>query len=324
MRTNSLFRKGLPVIVVVLLIGTAIYVMAEPLDPSLIKTKATIGLQGFSRDQVELRYYDPNTLIGVMGGPSGSPQTWRTAIRLTQTELDPYNTWNLTKVVIGFGEDSNEGPVNVTIIIYDNGTPTNPGVIIVDDTNAILNGTRLITVPLVTPVALAGHTELWVCVQWIQKQVMTHYAFFDAGPAVRGKGDWIYINSGWSELYQWWDDYNWAIGAIVEGQWSTTLTLGNITKVPFGFDTEVQNTGDVDALNVTWSFTVLGGILGHHKTATGTDATLIAHGTLPISVHLFIVFGKIAIAIDAQATNAAEVSVRKSAFLLGPFLFGIK
>jgi hypothetical protein len=298
--------------------------MVEPSNATFTQTKATIGFHESSRGQIELHYYDPNALSGVMGGPSGSPQKWRTAIRLTQTELAPYKTWNLTQVVIGFGEDPNEGPVNVTVIIYDTGTSTEPGNVIVDDTWAILNGTALITVPLVTPVLLAGHNEIWVCVQWTQVHVMTSYAYFDSGPVVHGKGDWIFINNEWHELLQSGMDVNWALGAVVEGQWPTTLAIGNIKKEPFGFSADVQNIGDADALNVTWSFTVLGGILGRHKTATGTDATLVAHGTLPISVHLFIVFGKINIAIDAQAINAADISLSKSAFLLGPFLFVIK
>jgi hypothetical protein len=191
--------------------------MVEPSNAMFIKTKTTVGIHESSRDQIELRYYDPNDLSGVMGGPSGSPQKWRTAIRLTQTELAPYNTWNLTQVVIGFGEDPNEGPVNVTIIIYDTGTPTEPGNVIVDDTWAVLNGTALITVPLVTPVLINDHNELWVCVQWTQVHVMTSYAYFDYGPAVHGKGDWIFINNEWEELRQSGMDVNWALGAVVEG-----------------------------------------------------------------------------------------------------------
>jgi hypothetical protein len=317
-------RKWLAVGIGLLFIGTATTVMAEPSDVPSTKMKTILGLHDSSRDQVELHYYDPNTLYGAVGGPSMIPQTWRTAIRLTQTELAAYKTWNLTQVVIGFSEDPYEGPMNVTIIIYDTGNETHPGPVIVNDTNAILNRTDLITVPLITPVSLAGHTELWVCVQWIQKHAFSQYAVFDMGPAADKKGDWVFFNNEWDELQHMGMNVNWAIGAIVEGQWGTTLALGNFKKVPFGFYAEVQNIGDVDALNVSWSFAVNGGILGRHKTATGTDATLAAHGTLPISVQLFIVFGKITIAIDAKATNAAEVSVRKSAFLLGPLLIGIK
>jgi len=38
----------------------------------------------------------------------------------------------------------------------------------------------------------------------------------DTGPAVDGKGDWGFDGT-WSELQIYGLDYNWAIGAIVEG-----------------------------------------------------------------------------------------------------------
>jgi hypothetical protein len=321
MQTKSLIEKWLALSIIVLFVGTSIAALGEPSNVTVTKTKATIGLHDCFRDQIELHYYDPYTLTNVVGVTKN--YTWKSAIRLTHTELAPYNTWDLTQVVIGFYEDPWEGRMNVTIFIYDKGTSTHPGNIIVNDTLAVLNKTGLITVPLTTPVSLAGHDEIWVAVEWYQKVDLTHYAYIDAGPAVHGKGDWIYINNNWVEM-QSSIDSNWALGAVVEGQWATTLAIGNIKKVPFGFNAEVQNTGDADALNVTWSFTVLGGILGRNKTATGTDATLAAHGTLPISVRLFIVFGKINITIDVQATNAPEVSMSKYAFLIGPFLLGIK
>ena len=322
MQTKSLIRKWLVLTVVVLFVGTSLTALAESSDTTVIKTKATLGLHDCSRDRVELRYYDPNALTNVVGVTAGA--VWKSAIRLTHTELAPYKTWNITQVVIGFGEDPHEGPMNVTIYIYGKGTATNPGDVIVNDTWAILTGDGLITVPLKTPVSLssAGLEEIWIAVEWTEI-VTSHYVYIDGGPAVDGKGDWIFLNNIWSEIHQFLDN-NWALGAVVDGQWATTLSIGNIKKVPFGFKAEVQNIGDADALNVTWSFTVIGGFLGRHKTATGTDATLVAHGTLPINVHLFIVFGKIYIEIYAQATNAAEVSLRKSAFLLGPFLIGIK
>jgi len=219
MQTKSLMRKWLALTIVVLFVGTSLTTLVESSDATVTKTKAALRLHECSRDQIELHYYDPNTLIGVVGGPSGSPQIWRTAIRLTQTELAPHNTWNLTQVVIGFGEDPYEGPVNVTIIIYDTGTSTHPGNIIVDDTWAVLTGTALITVPLTTPVSLAGHNEIWVCVRWTQNHAMTQYAFIDAGPAVDGKGDWLFINNEWTELQQWGMESNWAIGAVVEGEY---------------------------------------------------------------------------------------------------------
>jgi len=306
---------------IVLLFAT---MMLELSNAMFIKAEATNGLHESSRDQIELKYYDPNTLIYICGWVE-PPGLWKEAIRLTQTELAPYRTWNLTQVVIGFGENPSQGPMNVRIYVYEKGNATHPGSIIVNDTTATLNGTSLITVPLVTPVSLADHDEIWVAVEWIQTDWMTHdYAFVDAGPAVKGKGDWIFFyNNLWQELQPALDS-NWALGAVVEGQGLAPLEITNI-KGPIGVKADIQNTGNVDALNVAWSIVVNGGILGRvNETGTGTDATLVAHGTLPISEPLFIGFGNINIVIRAQATNAVAVTETKSAFLLGPFVIRIK
>jgi hypothetical protein len=331
MKSNSrkLLKAGVVLCIAALFIGTSTAAMVEPTSTTTFtKIKAVTGISHSSRDQIELKYYDPNTLTNVVGISGTSPPfIWKSAIRLTQTELSTYKQWNITQVVIGFGEDGVEGPMNVKIIIYAKGTATHPGSIIVQDTTATLNGTALITVPLVTPVSLApaGREEIWVAVEWTQYLNGTHYAFIDAGPAVVGKGDWVYLNSAWSQLHLVSTiNANWAIGAIVEGQGLATIGLANI-KGPIGIKADVQNTGDVDALNVAWSISVKGGILGKvNKTVTGTAATLAAHATLPISVPMFIGFGKINIVIKAQAANAVEVTATKSAKLLGLFVIGIK
>jgi hypothetical protein len=321
MRMKSHLRKGLAYTLVLVLMGTSAIALIEPYDSPTIM-KAATELHESSRDQIELRYYDPNTLSNVLG-VTCQDIYWKEAIRLTQTELAPYSTWNITQVIIGFGEDEYEGPMNVTIYIYDKGTATWPGDIIVNDTAAILNGTALIPVNLKTPVSLAGHDEIWVAVEWHQITDGVHYAFVDAGPAVHGKGDWIWLNNVWTET-QGSLDNNWALGAVVEGHWSTTLGIGDV-KGPLGLKTEVQNTGNVAAHNVVWSLAVKGGILGMvNKTASGTATTLYAGGTIPISMPVFLGFGKISIVSTARADNAPEVTVSKSAFLLGPLLYGIR
>jgi hypothetical protein len=328
MKSNSrkLLKAGIVMCLAALFIGTSTAAMVQPSNMLVASSKATTGIKQSSRDQIELKYYDPNTLTNVVGISGGSPPyVWKSAIRLTQTELSPYKNWNITQVVIGFGEDPNEGPMNVTIYIYAKGTATKPGAVIVKDTWAILNGTQLITVPLKTPVSLsvAGREEVWVAVQWTQNTDLTHYAFIDAGPAVDGKGDWIYLNNVWQEI-QASIDSNWALGAVVEGQGLATLAIANV-KGPLGIKADVQNTGDVDATSITWSIDVKGGILGRvNKTASGVEATLVAHNTLAISMPMFFGFGKIGIVIKAKASNAQEVSASKTAFLLGPLVVGIK
>jgi hypothetical protein len=92
-----------------------------------------------------------------------------------------------------------------------------------------------------------------------------------------------------------------------------------------GIKADISSIGVNDANNVQWSITVTGGLLKKvNKTATGTVATLAAGASTPISLGTFIGFGKINIAITAKAQNSLEVTAAKSAFLLGPFVIGIK
>lgn len=146
------------------------------------------------------------------------------------------------------------------------------------------------------------------------------------GPAVDGKGDWIYLNSAWSETQTFGPDFdgNWGIGAIVEGEGLAELSIGNV-KGPMGVKADVSNIGGNDATNVEWTMKATGGLLKRvNASGTGTSPSLTAGASLPISLGGFIGFGKITIVITAKAQNAIETSATKSAFLLGPFVLGIK
>ncbi len=206
-------RKWLAIGIILLFIGTAITAMAEP--SSLTPTKTIISLHESSRDKTELHYYDPTLFVHFHVWISWPPCHWKEAIRLTQAELAPFKTWNLTEIVIGFDEQWAAGPMYVRIYVYGNGTAAHPGSVIVSDTTATLVGSSwLFTVPLVTPVSLAGYDEIWVAVEWNQTYWSEPgYAIIDLGPAVSGKGDWLFFGDDWSEI----PDGNWLLGAIVEG-----------------------------------------------------------------------------------------------------------
>jgi len=210
-----MFRKGLVCAIVILFVGTSTAVLVEPTNATFTKTKVVIGVHDSSRDETELHYYDPSFLIHFPIWIEWPPCLWKEAIRLTQTELAPFKTWNLTEVVIGFDEQYAGGPMNVRIYVYGNGTATHPGSVMVSDTTATLNGYWLITVPLNTPVSLAGHDEIWVAVEWDHTHwINPWYALIDLGPAVGGKGDWLSLGNTWDEIH----DGNWVLGAVVEGE----------------------------------------------------------------------------------------------------------
>ncbi len=276
------------------------------------------------RDEQELRYYAEENLDQVIGACANA--TWKTAIRLTQDEMAPYMNWTLTKVNVGYNADEGCPFVDVRIFIYDKGTETKPGSLLVSDTACRLNITDVHTIPLLTPVNLSGHEELWVAVQWTESS--THpYAWIDtlSGPHVPNKSDFVYLGSSWSQLHSVLPevDGRWGIGAIVEGTGCAELSISDI-EGSIGIKANVSNIGREPADSIEWSIGVIGGILKMvSKSATGTAATLEVGTSTPISLGPFIGLGKINIIITAKATNAVEVSVTKSAFIVGPFVLKI-
>jgi len=330
--TKQILKAGVVLFIAVLFVATSATAIGKTSEKATFtSTKQTATLSGPSRDEMELKYYMEEGLTQVIGISGGAgPYIWKTAIRLTQMELATYTDWTMTKVNVAFSADNGCPSIDVRIYIYDKGTATKPGAKIVNDTTFTLDTTGVTTIPLVTPVNLSGHEELWVAVQWTQIEAGpgVYYAWLDTatGPAIDGKGDWYYLNNAWGEIQTGGADYdgNWGIGAIVEGQGLAELGIGNI-KGPIGVKADVSNIGVNDASNVQWSITVTGGLLKRiNSTSTGTAASLIAGASTPASVGMFIGFGKISIVITAKAQNALEVSVTKSAFLLGPLVVGIK
>ena len=110
MQNGSPLKRSVALALVVLFVGTSTVAMGEFSNAIFTKTKITRGFHESSRDQIELKYYVPDSLswaIGIQGGTP--PYVWKSAIRFTQTELACYSDWTLTQVVIGFAEDPNEG-----------------------------------------------------------------------------------------------------------------------------------------------------------------------------------------------------------------------
>jgi hypothetical protein len=327
--TKKFLKAGLVMCIAVLFIGTSTAAIAyTPEKIALSSTKKTLDGSSPTRDEIELKYYAEENLDQVIGLSGTMPAVWKTAIRLTQDEMAAYMDWTLTKVNVAFSADNGQPTINIKIYIYDKGTTSiRPGALIVSDTTATLDTTGVTTVPLVTPVPLTGHDELWVAVEWTQTETGSFYAWMDtlSGPHIQNKSDFVYLGS-WQQLHDALPtaDGRWGIGAVVEGSGLAELSIGNI-KGPMGIKADVSNIGANDASNVEWSIAVTGGLLKLvNKSNTGTVPTLAAGTSTPISVGTFIGFGKISIVITASAQNALEVKATKSAFLLGPFVLCIK
>ncbi len=138
--------------------------------------------------------------------------TFEGAIRITPDELGDYSGWQLSSVTFFHHE---AGTHSCNIKIYEGDTPTSPGALITQEPYTAI-GQGWHRIDLSSPVLLDVGNDLWVSVE------VTHVAGeypigVDAGPAVQGKGDWVYISPGpWEELWPMGLSLNWNIRAIVE------------------------------------------------------------------------------------------------------------
>jgi len=114
------------------------------------------------------------------------------------------------------------------------------------------------------------------------------------------------------------------MGGIVEGEGKAELQIINI-KGPIGVNAEIKNAGEADASNLEYTTTVTGGILKLiNKTVPGSTTVLASGAIEAIGSGLILGLGPITIEITANADNAAEVTVTKTAFVLGILVIGIK
>jgi hypothetical protein len=320
------YQAAVVLTLAILMIGSTISLSSatQPHTTMFSSTTTTTISSPQNRGEEEIKYYDPDSLVNVIGVEDIEPPfKWQSAIRLTQDELAAYEGWTLTKVNAGYSADNGQLECDATVIIYGEGNATHPGAIIQNDTTYHFTSSGVSTISLLTPLLLDGIEELWISIEWVQTEINAYVAVMDEGPAVDGKGDWGF-DGAWSELQIYGLDYNWAIGAIVEGEGKATLSIGTI-QGPIGIESEVTNIGEVPARTIDWTIQVTGGILKKvDKTATGTITELEVGASETISLGMFFGLGKIQITITAVAENADEVSVTKSAILIGPIILGIQ
>lgn len=91
----------------------------------------------------------------------------------------------------------------------------------------------------------------------------------------------------------------------------------------FGVTSQVINTGDVSAEDVTGEIEITGGLFGYvNVLASGETEELPPDDTLQVKARLFRI-GKIEIQCTASASNADQVTKRASGFLLGPLVLNV-
>jgi hypothetical protein len=326
-KTNKILSEAVVLLITAVLITSMSAVVADTPENviSSVKTSAIVGDLP-TIGEMELSYYNPDTLQNVIGLSGGTPPYyWASAIRLTQDELGAYAGWDMTKVIVALSCDNGQTEVWADLVIYGEGTATAPGSIIYEEIGLYFDATEFYTLELTDVIALDDHAEIWIAMWWEQTEEGAYIPYCDEGPAVDEKGDWANLGSGWAELQNLNPDLdmNWGMGAIIEGT-NAELSIINV-KGPIGVNAGIKNAGEIAAENVEYSMTITGGLLGRVNVSVEDSIATIAVGAEEaISSGIFVGFGKIDIVITASADNAVEVTATKSGFLLGFLVIGVK
>ncbi|HUS98800.1 MAG TPA: hypothetical protein VMY59_00580, partial [Candidatus Thermoplasmatota archaeon] len=158
-------------------------------------------------------YYYNSVAYACLGW--SADDTIERAIRLTPTELSGYSGGSL---VAGRFYHCETNSRTLTLKVYGQGTATNPGSLIAQQ-SATASGQGWVRIDLASPITLNINQDYWISFE-IFNVAGEYPAGIDEGPAVDGKGDWLYHpDYGWYELqYQSTPiDANYNIEAIVSG-----------------------------------------------------------------------------------------------------------
>lgn len=169
--------------------------------------------------------------------------------------------------------------------IFGHGTHAEPGELLLNDTAARpIHGWNVYT--LDTPL-LVDSGDYWVGYEAIPK-VSGHPAGVDAGSAVEGKGDWIYIatfTEGWEGIRTMGLSSNWNIHVILApistGLEEVELSLLPVEIYPNPAQNEVKIV--VDGLNDDATATILdmqGKVVGKHTVFATTGKATVDVSTL--------------------------------------------
>jgi len=197
-----------------------------------------------------------------LGLTNGGTFEW--AARFTPAELFNFSGYQIS--MVRYHHDWTGGPFDMDgkVKIYKEGNSSKPGDLITSEEFTAYENDWT-TIELSYPVLIEGDKDVWVSIEG------THSpgefpAGMDPGPAVDGKGDWIYFEEGgWQELQDLGYDRNFNIWAGI----LPTPEIGPIPIVDFGdikgglfqISVPLSNYGEEIAYDIQWEMNVSGGLL---------------------------------------------------------------
>ena len=118
----------------------------------------------------------------------------------------------------------------VGIQVYEGGSFGNPGTLVYDqDITASAVALNFTNHVLTTPVPLVAGNEYWLA--YDMDATGDHPAAVDSGPAVAGKGDWMYFSGTWQEISVAFSlNYNWVITGVVTQNSDLTMNRPKQTR----------------------------------------------------------------------------------------------
>ena len=173
----------------------------------------------------ELYHHTGYTNLGI---GTGEPVDFIVAARFTADELaEYYGDWELTGVnIILHSMDFDY----VAIQVYEGGSFGDPGTLVYEEdiTNTII-AQNWVEHILTTPVQLVEGNEYWLA--YDISATGDHPAACDEGPAVAGKGDWMYENGVWVEMsVEYGLDANWIINGVISETHESGTRISSNTK----------------------------------------------------------------------------------------------
>ncbi|MBE3123139.1 MAG: choice-of-anchor J domain-containing protein [Thermoplasmata archaeon] len=223
--------------------------IGTPVTPSVKNERLQQSTTPLNPLENIIRFHDGTMYTGV-GLTSGG--TFEEAIRITPTEQGSYTGYGLIAVSFyHYGAATHSGNIK----IYAAGTASAPGALLLSVPYTV-TGDGMKRIDLTSSVSLPITADLWVSVETTHA-AGEYPAGADNGPAIIGKGDWIYYSGAWSEI-QPGLNYNWMIDAIIDmtTQYEHDVGVQEIVKPASGVGTaftpevRVKNFGLTNETNV--------------------------------------------------------------------------
>ena len=204
-----------------------------------------------TKDEIVLHYDGENlTAVGISSGG-----TFIAAARFTPDELGTYyNDYSITGAQI-FIDD----PVSSAILkVWEGGSYGDPGSEIYSQsiTSQITLGWN--SIDLLLAISLLPDNEYWIGYE-ITNATGDYPLGIDAGPAIAGKGDWIYLNGEWNEFSTYGYNNNWNIRMIINSgspPWidvspvSGTIPAGSSIDIAITFYATYCTVGDIKTADI--------------------------------------------------------------------------